>query len=109
MQATTEFNPTINPAGESVSAGPWELILQRVELGGDALDTMSTANPANGEAPRDLQWAIAWMSATNTSNRAMVMSVSDFSACGAEGVLYQPPLTNGPDPLLQGTVEPGAT
>lgn len=109
MQAATEFNPTIHPIGEAASAGPWELILQRVELGNDALATMTAANPANGEAPLNLQWAIAWMTATNTSDQPLVINVSDFSACGAEGVLYQPPLTDGPDPLLQGTVEPGAT
>lgn len=109
MQATTEFNPTITPVGTAVSAGPWELTLQRAELGNDALTTMSTANPANGDAPLDLQWSIAWLSATNTSDTAQVINVSDFSACGAEGVLYQAPLTDGPDPLLQGTVEPGAT
>lgn len=109
MQATTGFVPTIHPAGEAAAAGPWELTLQRAELGNDALSTILAANPANGEAPLDLQWTIAWVSATNTSDRAMVINVSDFSACGAEGVLYQPPLTDGPDPLLQGTVEPGAT
>lgn len=109
MQATTEFKPTIHPAGEATSAGPWELTLQRVELGNDALSTMTAANPANGDAPLDLQWTIAWMSATNTSGTPLVINVSDFSACGAEGILYQPPLTDGPDPLLQGTVEPGAT
>lgn len=109
MQATTEFKPTIHPAGEATSAGPWELTLQRVELGNDALSTMTAANPANGDAPLDLQWTIAWMSATNTSGTPLVINVSDFSACGAEGILYEPPLTDGPDPLLQGTVEPGAT
>lgn len=109
MQATTEFNPTIHPVGEATSAGPWELTLQRVELGSDALATMTAANPANGDAPLDLQWSIAWMSATNTSNQPLVINVSDFSACGAEGVLYQSPLTDGPEPLLQGTVDPGAT
>lgn len=109
MQATTQFDPTIHPVGEAASAGPWELTLQRVEIGNDALSTMTAANPANGDAPLDLQWTIAWMSATNTSDRSLVINVSDFSACGAEGVLYQAPLTDGPDPLLQGSVEPGAT
>lgn len=109
MQSTVEFNPTIHPAGEAVQAGPWQLTVQRVELGNEALNTMTAANPANGDGPLDLQWAIAWMSATNASDQPMVINVSDFSACGAEGVLYQPPITDGPDPLLQGLVEPGAT
>lgn len=109
MQSTAEFNPVIRPAGEEVAVGPWNLTVQRVELGNDALNTMSAANPANGDGPLDLQWAIAWMSATNTSDRSQVINVSDFSACGAEGVLYQSPLTDGPNPLLQGIVEPGAT
>lgn len=109
MQTTTEFNPTIHASGQSVSAGPWELTLQRVELGNDALATMTAANPANGDAPLDLQWSIAWLMATNTSDKPVVINASDFSACGAEGVLYQPPLTDGPDPVLQGTVEPGAS
>lgn len=109
MQVSTEFNPTITPIGEAVAAGPWELTLQSVELGNNALSTMTAANPANGDAPLDLQWTIAWIRATNTSNRPMAINVSDFSACGAEGVLYQPPLTDGPHPLLQGIVEPGET
>lgn len=109
MQETAGFNPTINPAGQAVQAGPWELTLQTSELGQDALATMTAANPANGDGPLDLQWVIAWMSVTNTSDAPQVINVSDFSACGAEGVLYQSPLTDGPDPLLQGMVEPGAT
>lgn len=109
MQTTAVFNPTIHPTGEAVQAGPWELTVLRVELGAEALTTMTAANAANGDAPLDLQWAIAWLSATNTSDRPMVMNVSDFSACGAEGVLYQSPITMGPDPLLQGSVEPGDT
>lgn len=109
MQATTKFNPTIYAAGEAVTSGPWEMTLQRAELGNDALATMTSANPANGDAPLDLQWTIAWLNVTNVSDRPMVINVSDFSACGAEGVLYQAPLTDGPDPLLQGTVEPGAS
>lgn len=109
MQSTAEFNPTIHPAGEAITAGPWSLTLQRVELGNDALSTMTAANPANGDAPLDLQWAIAWVAATNTSDNPIAINVSDFSACGAEGVLYQSPITDGPEPLLQGIVEPGAT
>lgn len=109
MQTAAVFNPTIHPVGEAVQAGPWQITLQRVELGDEALATMSAANPANGDGPLDLQWAIAWLSVTNTSDRARVINVSDFSACGAEGVLYQSPLTDGPDPLLQGAIEPGAT
>lgn len=109
MQSTAVFNPIIHPAGETAQAGPWELTVQRVELGNEALGTMSAANSAHGDAPLDLQWAIAWMAATNTSDRPQVINVSDFSACGAEGILYQSPITDGPDPLLQGSVEPGAT
>lgn len=109
MQTTAVFNPTINPVGEAVQAGPWQLTVQRVELGNDALATMSAANPAHGDAPLDLQWAIAWVTATNTSDQPLVINVSDFSACGAEGVLYQSPITDGPDPVLQGQVESGAT
>lgn len=109
MQSTDEFNPTIHPAGEAVPAGPWTLTLQRAELGNDAFSTMAAANPANRETPMDLQWVIAWITATNTSDQPHVINVSDFSACGAEGVLYQSPITDGPHPLLQGTVEPGAT
>lgn len=109
MQSVAAFDPTIHPLGEAVQAGPWELTLQRVELGDEALTTMSAANPANGDGPLDLQWAIAWMTARNTSDRTLVINVSDFSACGAEGVLYQTPLTDGPSPLLQGSIEPGAS
>ena len=108
MQTAAAFNPTIHPAGEAVTAGPWSLTLQRVELGDEALATMSAANGANGDGPLDLQWAIAWLGATNTSDKPQVINVSDFAACGAEGVLYAPPITDGPDPLLQGQVEPGA-
>lgn len=106
---TAAFNPTIHPAGEAINAGPWSLTLQRAELGDQALATMTTANAANGDAPLDLQWAIAWVAATNNSGTPQVINVSDFAACGAEGVLYAPPITDGPDPLLQGVVEPGAT
>ena len=109
MQTAAPFSPTITPAGEAVQAGPWQMTLQRAELGADALATMTAANAANGDGPLDLQWAIAWMSVTNTSDAPKVINVSDFSACGAEGVLYQSPLTVGPSPLLQGTVEAGAT
>lgn len=109
MQSTAEFSPSIHPVGEPVSAGPWELTVQRVEIGNEALATMTAANPANGDAPLDLQWVIAWVAVTNTSDRSVVINVSDFSACGAEGVVYQSPITDGPHPLLQGAVEPGAT
>ncbi len=109
MQPAAVFNPTIHPAGEAVTAGPWSLTLQRAELGDDALNTMTAANAANGDGPLNLQWAIAWLAATNTSSSAQVINVSDFAACGAEGILYAPPITDGPDPLLQGQVEPGAT
>ncbi len=109
MQSAAVFNPTIIPTGQAATAGPWSLTLQRVELGNDAMNTMSTANPANGDGPLNLQWAIAWIEATNTSSTSQVINVSDFAACGAEGILYAPPITDGPDPLLQGAVEPGAT
>lgn len=109
MQTAAGFNPTIHPVGEAATAGPWSLTLQRVELGTDALNTMAAANAANGDAPMDLQWVIGWVAATNTSDTARVINVSDFAACGAEGVLYAPPITDGPDPLLQGSVEPGTT
>ena len=109
MQSAAVFNPTIHPAGEAATAGPWSLTLQRVELGADALTTMSAANAAHGDGPLDLQWAIAWVAATNTSGAVQVINATDFAACGAEGVLYAPPITDGPEPLLQGAVEPGAT
>ena len=109
MQPAAVFTPTIHPAGEAVTAGPWSLTLQRVELGDAALNTMTAANAANGDGPLNLQWAIAWLAATNTSSAAQVINVSDFAACGAEGILYAPPITDGPDPLLQGSVDPGAT
>lgn len=109
MQSVVVFNPTIHPVGEAVTAGPWSLTLQRVELGNDALNTMTAANAAHGDGPLNLQWAIAWLTASNTSSSAQVINVTDFAACGAEGVLYAPPITDGPDPLLQGPVEPGAT
>lgn len=109
MQNVAQFSPTIHPIGEAVQAGPWQLTLVRAELGNDALNTMSAANSANGDGPLDLQWVIAWVAATNTSDQPQVINVSDFSACGAEGVLYQAPITMGPSPLLQGVIEPGAT
>ena len=109
MQTAAVFNPTIHSVGEVVTAGPWSLTLQRVELGGEALTTMTAANAANGDGPLDLQWAIAWVAATNSSDATQVINVTDFAACGAEGVLYAPPITDGPEPLLQGAVEPGAT
>lgn len=109
MQTAAGFNPTLHPVGEAATAGPWSLTLQRVELGDEALGTMNAANGANGDGPLDLQWAIAWVAATNNSDKPQIINVTDFAACGAEGVLYAPPLTDGPDPLLQGHVEPGAT
>lgn len=109
MQPAAVFNPTIHPVGEAAPAGPWSLILQRVEMGDEALNTMTAANAANGDGPLDLQWAIAWVAATNTSGTPQVINVTDFAACGADGVLYAPPITDGPEPLLQGAVEAGAT
>ncbi|MCO5219304.1 MAG: SH3 domain-containing protein [Thermomicrobiales bacterium] len=109
MQSAAAFNPTIHPAGEAVTAGPWQLTLQRAELGNSALSTLQAANIGNEDAPLDLQWVIAYMQATNTSDQPMVIGVSDFAICGAEGVMYRTPLTDGPHPLLQGIVGPGET
>lgn len=109
MMQTATFAPTVHPAGEAVTAGPWQLTLQRAELGNAALTTMTNANSANGDGPLDLQWAIAYVSAQNTSDQPQVINASDFAACGAEGVLYRPPLTAGPFPLLQGIVAAGDT
>ncbi len=109
MQSAAAFNPTIHPAGEAVTAGPWQLTLQRTELGNHALTTMLNANQANEDAPLDLQWVVAYLQATNTSDQPQVINVSDFAVCGAEGVMYRTPLTDGPAPLLQGIVGPGET
>lgn len=108
-QPAAVFRPTIHPINEAATAGPWQLVVQRVELGDAARSTMLAANERNGEAERDLQWAIAWVSATNTSNAPATINVNDFAACGAEGVLYRTPICDGPNPLLQGTVPPGET
>lgn len=108
MQTTT-FNPTIHPLGEAVSAGPWQFTLKSVALGNAAMSAMAAANEANGDAPLDLQWVVAHLSATNITDKPHIINVSDFAACGAEGVLYRSPLTAGPEPLLQGVVAPGET
>lgn len=108
-QTAAVFNPVITPLQQAVVAGPWELTVQRAELGDAALATMLAANERNADAPRDLQWAVAWVTATNTSDSPKVINVSDFAACGAEGVLYRTPLTDGPQPMLQGEVGPGET
>lgn len=108
-QTASVFDPTIHPINETATAGPWQLTVTGVELGDAAHATMSAANERNGEAPRDLQWAIAYVKATNSGTSPNIINVTDFAGAGAEGVLYRTPLCAGPDPILQGVVQPGET
>lgn len=107
MTQASPFNPTITPLTTAVTAGPWDLTITEVQLGDAAAAMVAAANEANGAAPDGRQWVLAYATARNTSSATQTINTSDFLCGGADGVMYHPPLTDGPAPWLQETVAPG--
>lgn len=103
------FAPPIVPFGQAVDAGPWRLTITDGQLGDVAYSTIIAANEGNDEAPEGLTWALAYLTAENTSAQTRVINLSDFAASGTDGVLRRPPAMVCPEPALQATVEPGST
>lgn len=102
------FAPAIVPLGQTVDAGPWRLTITDGQLGDLAYSTIIAANEDNDEAPEGLTWALAYVTAENTSGQTRVINLSDFAASGTDGVLRRPPAMVTPQPALQATVEPGS-
>lgn len=101
------FAPTIVPFGQPVDAGPWRLTIVDGQLGEAAYSTIVATNEGNEQAPDGLAWALAYLTAENTSDQTRVINLSDFAATGTDGVLRRPPAMECPEPALQATVEPG--
>ncbi len=102
------FVPTLTPVGQPVTAGPWELTVTDVQLADAAYATIVSANAGNDEAPAGTAWALAYVSATNRSDRPVTLNVTDFAGTGTDGILRRPVAMVAPEPVAQGTVEPGA-
>lgn len=103
------FAPTITTIGEAVTAGPWQLTVQGVQIGDEALATITSANEGNDAAPEGLIWVLASIAATNTSDQTRVINVTDFAVTGTDGILRRTPAMVCPEPALQATVEAGAS
>lgn len=103
------FTPTLAPLGQAVSAGPWQLTVTDVQLGDEAYATIAARNAANEPAPEGTIWALAYVIADNTSDREMVINVTDFAGTGTDGILRRTPAMVAPDPVLQGSAGPGAS
>ncbi len=102
------FAPTLTPVGQPVTAGPWELTVTDVQLADAAYATIVSANAGNDEAPAGTAWALAYVSATNRSDHPVTLNVTDFAGTGTDGILRRPTAMVAPEPVAQGTVEPGA-
>jgi hypothetical protein len=105
-QAPT-FAPTLTPRGEAATAGPWELVVTDVQAGDAAWATIASANAGNDAAPAGTAWVLAYVVATNRSDRAAVINLTDFAGTGTDGVLRRTPAMIAPDPAIQGAAEPG--
>ncbi len=103
------FAPTLTPAGEAVQAGPWRLTLTDRQVGDNAYNTIAGFNSGNDEAPAGASWVLAWFVAENTSDRPLVINLTDFAATGTDGIMRRTPAMEAPEPALQATIEPGAS
>jgi hypothetical protein len=100
------FAPANVPFAQPVDAGPWRLTVIDGQLGAAAYSTIVATNEGNEQAPEGLAWALAYLTAENTSDQTRVINLSDFAATGTDGVLRRPPAMDCPEPALQATVEP---
>jgi hypothetical protein len=103
------FAPTLTPLGQPATAGPWELTVTDLQLGDAAFGTIASANAGNDPAPAGTAWALAYVVATNRSDRVAVLNVTDFAATGTDGILRRTPAMVAPEPVAQGSAEPGGT
>jgi hypothetical protein len=106
--AQTAAGPTIVPAGQSVDAGFWRLAVVEAQVGDAAAATLAAANAENPDAPEGLVYALARVSAENTSDQPQVINLSDFAGSGTDGVLRRAPALIVPEPALQARVDPAS-
>lgn len=105
----SSFVPTLTPVGQAVTAGPWQLTVTDVKLGDDAYALIMERNAGNEPAPEGTMWAMAYVVATNTGDRPVVINVTDFAGTGTDGILRRTPAMVAPDPVLQASAAPGTS
>ena len=99
--------PPVTPIGQPVEAGVWRLTVVEAQLGDDAATAITSTNGGNPDAPEGLVYALARVSAENTSDQPRIVNLSDFAGTGTDGILRRPPALIVPDPPLQARVEAG--
>jgi hypothetical protein len=110
LQDTASTAPVqIIPPGQAIDAGFWRLTVLEAQIGDAAAATITAANGGNPDAPQGLVYALARVSAENTSDQPQVINLSDFAGTGTDGILRRPPTLIVPEPALQARVDPASS
>ena len=99
--------PTVVPAGQVGTAGPWQITLGTVRTGDEAATAITAASPANRIPGDGEQFVLVELTATNTGDKPYRLDPGDFALAG-NGWVGQPTDLVAPEPQLSGVVEPGA-
>lgn len=97
------------PIGTEITAGPWSLTVAEVVTGDAATEQVLAANPIN-EPPRDgFSYVAIRVVAVNDGENPLVIGSDDFALTTASGLVRRFTGVVGPEPVLDGTAQPGDT
>ena len=95
------------PLGETVTAGPVELEVRDVLVGGDAIAAVLAASPSNVEPREGTTYAVVNLSARNVGAKPIWLNNDDFALTGDSGLVWRFLGAKPPDPALDLTLAPG--
>lgn len=105
--STVQAETTVTPAGEKVTAGPWEITLIEATTGDDAAGLAAGAGNADSPAENGTQYVAAHFSMHNASGQAQLVAPDDFAAVGDDGFFRRSAAIFQINPPLSGNVAAG--
>ncbi|MCO5220015.1 MAG: SH3 domain-containing protein [Thermomicrobiales bacterium] len=97
----------VQQLGTAFTAGPWQLTLSNLVRGADAAAQIAAASDQN-DAPADgIDYLLFQVDATNAGSESIWIDFDDFAVVGSSGIVRRSLELLPPEPILQGTVEPG--
>jgi hypothetical protein len=97
------------PSDQPVTAGPWSFTIHEYVTGGAASELVANAAWSNAGIRDGMQFVAVRLTATNNGARPLVIQNGDFGVTGDRRLVYRFVDVRPPDPVLLGTVEPGAS
>jgi len=95
------------PLQTAATAGPWQMTVQEVVTGDDAVGRVTSASTSNQSPPDGSTYVLARVTVVNTAAQPYRIHSDDFGVVDGSGQVRRFTGAVAPDPALDGTVAPG--